>query len=70
MKMDILELAYDDPHVRRDFVRLANINYASFKKYMPQLIDVGMMKQIGDQYFITEKGKIYHDKFREVKEAV
>lgn len=71
LKMAMLALADDDePHIQYEIIRLAPINGPSFKNYMPQLLERGLMKQIGNRYIITDKGKKTLSKFNEVIEAV
>lgn len=55
---------------KTEIVYKANINFTRVEKYLPYLMELGLIKQIDGEYLITEKGREFLRDYENVKEQL
>lgn len=63
---EILNIAQNGAN-KTQIVYGANLNFDIANRYLEMLQNKGLIKQNGDLYLTTEKGKAYHDLAKELK---
>ena len=66
---DILKAAENGSKKTR-IMYLANLSYHLLEKYLVKVIQADLLRHNGELYELTEKGKIFLEKFRDYSEKV
>jgi len=66
---DILKAAENGSKKTR-IMYLANLSYQLLEKYLWKVINAGLMEHNGEHYVLTEKGRIFLEKFNNYSEKM